>query len=69
MNTEFQDVLKAAGVKAGDEVMVQTLALTELAETVIGLGAISVFVDSELTIFGCRVPLHLPCLYCHRTSV
>ena len=47
MNTEFQDKLIAAGVKAGDEVMVQTLAPKEVAEAEIALGAVPVFVDSE----------------------
>lgn len=45
--TEFQDKLIAAGVKPGDEVMVQTLAPRELAEAVIQLGVVPVFVDSE----------------------
>lgn len=47
MNTDFQDKLIAAGVKAGDEVMVQTMAPKEAAEAVIALGAVPVFVDSE----------------------
>lgn len=47
MNTEFQNRLIAAGVKAGDEVMVQTLAPKEAAEAVIALGTVPVFVDSE----------------------
>lgn len=47
MEEEFKDRLKACGVKAGDEVMVQTLAPVSLVEAVEALGAIPVFVDSE----------------------
>lgn len=45
--TEFQNRLIDAGVTAGVEVMVQTLAPKEAAEAVIALGATPVFVDSE----------------------
>lgn len=45
--SDFQDKLIAVGVKVGDEVMVQTLAPRELADAVIQIGAIPVFVDSE----------------------
>ena len=45
--SNFQDRLITAGVKPGDEVMLQTLAPKEAAEAVIALGAVPVFVDSE----------------------
>lgn len=45
--TDFQKRLIAAGVMAGDEVMVQTLAPREVADAVIAFGAVPVFVDSE----------------------
>lgn len=45
--TEFQNRIIDAGVTAGVEVMVQTLAPKEAAEAVIALGATPVFVDSE----------------------
>lgn len=45
--SEFQNRLTVAGVTAGDEVMLQTLAPKEAADTAIALGAVPVFVDSE----------------------
>lgn len=47
MDTEFRDSLRACGVAAGDEVMVQTMAPAELTEAVVAMGAVPVFVDSE----------------------
>lgn len=47
MYVEFQERLRACGVIEGDEVMLQTLAPKELANAVIALGAVPVFVDSE----------------------
>lgn len=46
-NTEFQNKLIATCVKAGDKVIVQTFVPKELADAVVEIGAVSVFVDSE----------------------